>query len=148
MIKQPKISVLLTVVNGEKIIEKSILSVLKQTYMNYELIICASGCTDNTIPIIGKMVTDYSPTHKIHFTTLPLVSESDALCWILELATGDLIAIQEAHDVWMPNKLEKQIQQFNNLTESKDLMKRKTVQKNDIPLVFDKGYLFEKMVLQ
>ena len=47
------ISIITVVFNGEKTIEKSIQSVLKQSYKNFELIIIDGGSTDD-IKIIKK----------------------------------------------------------------------------------------------
>lgn len=107
-----KVSVLLVVHNGEKNIEKAVLSILNQTHPNFELIICANGCTDNTIPILGKIINDYSTNYKIHLTTLPVFNKSAALNWILRLATGDLVAINDS-EVWAPDKLKQEIRQFD-----------------------------------
>ena len=52
--KNKLISIITVVLNGEKTIEKSIQSVLKQSYKNFELIIIDGGSTDDTLKIIKK----------------------------------------------------------------------------------------------
>lgn len=49
-----KISIITAVYNREKYIEKTILSVLNQTYRNIEYIIIDGGSTDSTVEIIEK----------------------------------------------------------------------------------------------
>ena len=49
---EKRISVVLPTYNGEKVIKKSIESVLSQTYSNWELIIINDGSTDNTLKVI------------------------------------------------------------------------------------------------
>ena len=44
----PLVSVYITNHNYEKYLERSILSVLNQTYQNYEIIIIDDGSTDNS----------------------------------------------------------------------------------------------------
>lgn len=48
------VSVIMPAYNAEKYIEESIMSVLNQTYTNYELVIVNDGSTDNTGNIISK----------------------------------------------------------------------------------------------
>ena len=47
-----KISIVTVVYNGEKFLEKTIKSVLSQTYQNIEYIIIDGGSTDGTLDII------------------------------------------------------------------------------------------------
>ena len=49
-----KISIIIPVYNGEKFIESTILSVLNQTYKDYEIIIVNDASTDLTSNVIGK----------------------------------------------------------------------------------------------
>ena len=53
----PKISVGIPVYNGEKFIRKSIESVLRQTYRNFELIISDNASTDSTSDICTEFLT-------------------------------------------------------------------------------------------
>lgn len=50
-----KISVLIPVYNREKFIERSVNSILNQTYKNIEILIFNDGSTDNTFEIIKQM---------------------------------------------------------------------------------------------
>ena len=52
MKSNPKISVLMSVYNGEKFISESISSILNQTYKNFEFLIVNDGSTDNSEKII------------------------------------------------------------------------------------------------
>ena len=53
---QPLVSIITTVLNGEKYIEETILSVLNQSYNNIEYIIVDGGSNDKTIEIIKQMI--------------------------------------------------------------------------------------------
>ena len=49
---RPKISVLMPVYNGDKHLKKSINSILRQTFDDFELIIINDGSTDQSLSII------------------------------------------------------------------------------------------------
>ena len=54
MIKKPLISIITVVFNGEKKLEKTISSVINQTYDNLEYIVIDGSSKDGTIDIIKK----------------------------------------------------------------------------------------------
>lgn len=49
-----KFSIIMPVYNVEEYVEKSIRSVLNQTYKNFELIIVNDGTTDNSMKIVSE----------------------------------------------------------------------------------------------
>ena len=53
-LESPKISIILPTYNGERFLEESIESILKQTYKNFELIIVNDASTDETLTIAEK----------------------------------------------------------------------------------------------
>ena len=92
-ITKPLISVITVVLNGEKYLEESILSVIKQTYENVELIIIDGGSTDKTLTIIRKY------ENSIDFW----ISEQDsgiynAMNKGIKLSTGDFIGFVGSDD--------------------------------------------------
>jgi glycosyltransferase involved in cell wall biosynthesis len=92
---KPLVSIITVVYNGEKYIEKTIQSVLNQTYDNIEYIIIDGGSTDGTLDIIKKY------GHAIDYW----VSEKDdgiydAMNKGLQVARGDYIAILNADDYY------------------------------------------------
>jgi glycosyltransferase involved in cell wall biosynthesis len=95
-----KISIITVCYNGGKTIEKTIQSVLSQTYENIEYIIIDGMSKDNTLEIINRY------RHKIS----TLVSEKDngmydALNKGVKLATGDIVGILNADDVFASNNI-------------------------------------------
>jgi glycosyltransferase involved in cell wall biosynthesis len=54
MIKNPKISVVIPVYNGERTLKQCLNSVLNQTYKNYEIIVVDNNSTDKTKEIIKE----------------------------------------------------------------------------------------------
>jgi len=53
-----RFSIVITVFNKEKYIKETILSVLNQTYDNYEIIIINDASTDNSLKIIEQVISD------------------------------------------------------------------------------------------
>jgi glycosyltransferase involved in cell wall biosynthesis len=116
-----KISVLLLAHNDEKSIEKSVKNVLGQTYRNLEFIICANGCTDNTIHLIGKTIA--KNVVDVYFTALPVQNKSKAIKWMWQIATGDFILIKEVNDNWEQNMVENQVNLFHRYGTAGTLIK-------------------------
>ena len=57
--KSPKVSVVIPTYNREKILHKTIESVLQQSYQDFELIIVDDGSTDNTKMLVQEYVEQY-----------------------------------------------------------------------------------------
>lgn len=98
----PEISVLVPVFNGEKTIQKSIQSILDQTFSDFELIVIDDGSFDNTQNIIhaindSRLRYVYKENGGIGHTRNTAVS----------LAKGNYIAFLDADDWMEPNALEK-----------------------------------------
>jgi glycosyltransferase involved in cell wall biosynthesis len=101
-----KISIITVVLNAEETIEKTIKSVIKQSYSNIQYIIIDGGSTDDTLNIIKKY------NDKIDI----IVSEKDyglyhAMNKGIELATGEIIGMINADDYYYPDI-------FNDVAES------------------------------
>ena len=94
----PLITIITVVLNGDKNIEKTIKSVVDQSYNNIEYIIIDGASTDKTIDII-KQYED-----KISFW----ISESDNGIWdamnkSLKYANGEIIGFLNSDDVYYPD---------------------------------------------
>ena len=108
--------------NAEKYIESAIISVQNQTFNNWELIIIDDGSDDSTAKIVkSKQERDVRICYKFQ-TNKKLPAARNAG---LMLAKGDYIAFLDADDLWMPEKLEYQLEYFKN---------------NHVDLIFTAGY--------
>jgi len=100
------ISVLLCVYNGEKHIAKSLESILNQTYNVFEVLIGFNGTTDNSKNIVAKYLD-----HRIKiFDYNQDKGKAKTLNKLLKEVKGDWCAIQDDDDIWLPKKLETQIE--------------------------------------
>jgi glycosyltransferase involved in cell wall biosynthesis len=95
------ISIILPVYNVENYIEKAVLSVLKQTYVNFELLIINDGTKDNSIQKIEKYASD-SRLKIFHKENGGL---SDARNFGLERVQGDYVYFMDSDDWIEPNLL-------------------------------------------
>ena len=96
-----KLSIITVVLNGEKYLEETILSVLNQSFKNFEYIIIDGGSKDNSLEIIKKY------ENKIDYW----VSEKDngiydAFNKGMSLATGDYIGIVNSDDTYQEGAFE------------------------------------------
>ena len=105
------VSVLLSTYNSESTIEESLISLLNQTYKNLEILIVDDGSTDNTEEICKKF--QLNDERILLFSNKKNIGLTNSLNSLAQKASGSLIARQDADDVSLPERIEKQIQFMN-----------------------------------
>ena len=100
----PLISVIIPAYNAEKTILETIESVLKQTFLDFELIIINDGSQDSTLEIISNLQDS-----RIKVFCYPNSGLSASRNRGIFHATGDYISFLDADDLWTPDKLEAQL---------------------------------------
>lgn len=100
----PKVSIILPVFNGEKYLEESINSILNQSYDDYELIIVNDGSVDGSQEIIESFNDVRIKVLRQSNMGLPAALNNG-----IELSIGEYIARQDADDISLPLRLEKQV---------------------------------------
>ncbi len=106
MNNEPLISVCIPVYNREMYIADAIDSVLKQSYQNFEIIIVDDGSTDQTFSILRKIKDARIRIYQNGENKGVVYSRN--LC--LNTAHGKYIATLDSDDLWMPDKLQKQVE--------------------------------------
>lgn len=101
--KHPLVSVLIANYNYGKYIDQAIESVIRQTYDYLEVIICDDGSTDHSMEIVQKYAR-FDP--RIKFVTQNNSGQSVALNNAFSNSRGEIIAILDSDDIWMPQKIE------------------------------------------
>ncbi|MEC4817072.1 MAG: glycosyltransferase [Scytonema sp. PMC 1069.18] len=103
----PKISVLMSVYNGSRYLQKSIETILNQTFANFEFIIIDDCSTDSSWEIIN----DYAnKDQRIKlFKNEENLGLTKSLKKGFKLAQGEYIARQDADDISLQKRFEKQV---------------------------------------
>ena len=101
------VSIIMPSYNTAKFISSTIKSVLAQTYTNWELIIVDDCSTDNTDEVVEPFLSDSRICYiKNEKNSGAAVSRNRAL----REAKGKWIAFLDSDDLWLQEKLEKQIE--------------------------------------
>lgn len=101
------VSIITPTYNCADFIERTIVSVQKQTYENWEMIIVDDCSTDKTKEIVERISEN---DNRIKYYCLEKNSGAAvARTRAMQLASGDYMAFLDSDDIWMPNKLEMQL---------------------------------------
>jgi glycosyltransferase involved in cell wall biosynthesis len=112
----PLVSIILPTYNRAYVIDKAIISILNQTYKNFELIVVDDCSTDNTRDIIEKYLRADNRVRYIRNDKN--LGPAGARNIGIESAIGEFIAFQDDDDEWFPYKLEKQVDLLCSLPET------------------------------
>ncbi|TVV42220.1 glycosyltransferase family 2 protein [Thalassolituus sp. C2-1] len=101
-------SIVTPIYNSSEYLCSAIDSVISQTFTDWELILIDDCSEDNSVELIGSYV---SVDSRIRLIRLPENSGAAvARNKGIELASGRYIAFLDSDDLWLPNKLETQLQ--------------------------------------
>jgi glycosyltransferase involved in cell wall biosynthesis len=104
----PICSVVIPVWNGEKYLAEAVNSVLAQSRTDLEVIIVDDGSTDGTPAVIAQF------GQIVRSLRQPNQGVSAARNAGIAAARGKYVAFLDADDVWLPNKLERQLRLFED----------------------------------
>lgn len=137
------VSIITPTYNCAQFIARTLDSVQAQTYGNWEMIIVDDRSQDNTKEIVQAYM---AKDPRIQYHLLPVNSGAAvARTTAMELAKGQYMAFLDSDDIWMPQKLERQIQwmeengyafsctAYEQIDEDDNLLNRtiKTIKKTD-----------------
>lgn len=143
----PLISIIINCHNSENFLKETIKSVIKQDYLNWEIIIWDNKSTDNTIQIAKSFKDTRIKIYKSDvFTKL-----GQARNLALSKISGDFLCFLDSDDLWMPTKLSKQIIKFND--EETGIVICNSIffkDKKNIKILYKKspetGYVFRRLL--
>ena len=103
----PKVSLIMSVYNGEDYLAEAVESVIKQTFTDWELIVINDCSTDGTAAILQDFALRDERV-RVHTNEVNLRLPS-SLNKALDLAQGTYIARMDADDICLPDRLKKQV---------------------------------------
>ncbi len=107
----PEISIVMSVYNGSPYLHESIQSILNQTFTDYEFIIINDGSSDDSLNII-KHYSKYD--NRVVVLSHDNIGLTKSLNIAINIAKGKYIARQDADDISLPERLNKQYEWFSN----------------------------------
>lgn len=103
----PTVSVVMLAYNAERFVREAIASILQQTYTDFELLIIDDGSTDGTSAILQEYARR---DVRIHIHTQPdNLGIASGRNLGLKLAQGKYLAVMDADDISLPERLAKQV---------------------------------------
>lgn len=111
MARTPIVSVIVTTYNRADLLKETIDSIINQTYQNIELIIVSDASIDHTDEVVSTYQDPRINYIKLQKNTgLPAKTRNKGLT----KAKGDYIAFCDDDDLWIPEKLEKQLKMIGS----------------------------------
>lgn len=108
----PLVSVIMPVFNCEKYVGEAIESIIKQTYYNWELLICDDYSTDDSLVVIRKYASvDKRITYYANRLNCGAASVRN---FLIERSQGELVALMDADDKCDSRRFEAQIELMKN----------------------------------
>lgn len=112
--QEPKISVLMSVFNGQPYLKKSVRSILNQTFEDFEFIIINDGSNDGSKAVLERFADRDNRVRLVHQENRGLVP---SLNRGLSMARGRYIARMDADDISLPERLETQVRFLDSHSE-------------------------------
>ena len=103
--KNPKVTVLMSIYNGEKYLNEAIDSILRQTFKDFEFLIINDGSADKT----GEILKSYNDPRIKIINNDKNIGLTKSLNKGLKIAKGEYIARQDADDISMPERLKEEV---------------------------------------
>jgi glycosyltransferase involved in cell wall biosynthesis len=107
-----RVSVIIPTYNAEKYIAKTIQSVLNQTYQDFEVLVIDDASPDRSVAVCRQFKDSRIRVISQANRGLPGARNTG-----IRAAKGEFIAFLDADDIWLPEKLEKHVQQLDQRPE-------------------------------
>lgn len=147
----PVVSIIMPVYNCEKYLNKTIDSIISQTIEDWELIIVNDCSTDDSLKIIKK----YNNSKFVIINNDSNLGAAASRNIAINKATGRYITFIDSDDIWVEDKLEKQLNFINKNNYSFIYSSYEKIDENDkpigivtAPLKVDYEYMLKNVAFQ
>jgi glycosyltransferase involved in cell wall biosynthesis len=135
----PRVSIIMNCYNGEKFLKYSLLSILNQSYKNWELIFWDNKSNDRSKKIFksfkdGRFKYFFAQNHTNLYKARNLA---------ITKAKGEIITFLDVDDLWLKNKLKLQVPLFKN--KKINLVYGNYLLKNHLGIIKKKLFKFKKL---
>jgi glycosyltransferase involved in cell wall biosynthesis len=103
------VSIIIPVYNQEKYLSETLISVLNQTYFNWECILVNDGSTDNSVAVLQPFLTQ---DKRFHFINSENKGVSNARNLALQQAKGEYVLFLDGDDLIHPEKIQQALSNF------------------------------------
>jgi glycosyltransferase involved in cell wall biosynthesis len=140
----PKVSVLVATFNCGNFLRETLNSVVDQTVADFEVVIVDDGSDDDTTAIVRPFIADgrfryYRTEHR---------GQSAAKNLSVALSRAPLLAFLDADDVWVPDKLERQIRLLREQPDAGVVYSRRTlIDEGGRPVPYQQPVLYRGNIL-
>lgn len=100
---QPLVSVIIPTFNCPQFLKAAVESVLAQTYVHLEVVVVDDGSTDDTAEVVRQFES------RVRYIYQDNAGTASARNTGIHNASGEIIAFLDHDDLWLPEKLERQI---------------------------------------
>jgi glycosyltransferase involved in cell wall biosynthesis len=111
------VDIILSTYNGKYYLIQQIVSILNQTYKEWQLLIRDDGSTVDTIEIIKKYANEFPK--KIYFIQDKKnhLGSCRSYLELIKYATSEYIMFCDQDDIWLPNKIEITLKKMKDMEE-------------------------------
>src|SRR5882762_6768655 len=125
----PRVSVILNCYNQGEYVAEAVESVLTQTFRDFELLIVDNGSKDDTPTTLQKYSSDPRVRLFLHKENIAISRRFNEA---MDAARGEFISFLYSDDYYLPQKLERQLALFDNLSADVGVVYGPSLVKNEV----------------
>jgi len=130
----PRVSIIIPTFDCGGFIERTLNSVLAQSFRDYEIIVLDDGSTDGTREVLAPWID------RINYFYQPNGGLAHARNVAISRSRGELLAYLDADDLWHPHKLQHQVEFMDSHPECGLLHTELTIIDDEDRIIMDRWY--------